>query len=183
MKQLNWLTLVVGMLWTSFAFSQPIVHIRGTKDSLAIKNQVFLYLKHLDVREKIFLSVLYTSRMPENLEGFTLCGENKEPNGYQVLIVHIDAHQRKKQQNLILAHEMIHVKQYAKGELQVIKQEVIWQGRKRYQWQNNTKHEPWEREAYKRDHWLARLYKPVPETPLAATSPAPLQWPVERHKN
>ena len=69
-------------------------------------------------------------------------------------------------QRLVLAHEMIHVKQYAKQELIILNDNVIWKGQNYpYAYEYNQRM-PWEREAYRGDRTLAKLVN---------TSPNPMQ--------
>ncbi len=169
MKSYSRLTLLVaGMFWAAFVYSQPIVKVAGAKDAQAIKSQIIQYLDHLQVKENIYLSVFISPVMPQGLMGLTLCNPVIEPHGYLVIMVRIDAHQKEEQQRLILAHEMIHVKQYAKGELRFIsKNQVRWKGKRYYHGHTYQRYYPWEREAYQKDAWLAGLYGLTPEVPLA----------------
>lgn len=168
MKPLIVLTLT-ALLSMHIVYCQSIIKVHGSEDSLTINQQIQQYLTYLDVREKIHLTVIFTSRMPDKLKGITFCQHSSESTAYQVIKVRIDARLSKKQQALVLAHEMIHVKQYAKGELMVIKeQHVLWQGRK-YHYQHNRRHRvPWENEAYQNDHLLSKLSKEQPGAPLTA---------------
>ena len=62
-----------------------------------------------------------------------------------------------------LAHEMVHIKQYAKGELRdllTIEDQVTWQGA-RHKANNEGRdylNQPWEQEAFKREVDLYALY-------------------------
>lgn len=96
--------------------------------------------------------------MPEKLEGMAISLNSPEPDDYQIIKVLIDASLNKTKQRLVLAHEMIHVKQYVKEELVVLnKQQVMWKGQKyRFSCVCNRQI-PWEKEAYRTDNLLVKL--------------------------
>jgi hypothetical protein len=160
------------ILWGTPASSQPILQVWGTADSLAMRNQVAQYMDYLDVNENVYVSVSvgFTAKMPEKLEGMTFCLDSTACNTYLIIRVWIDARLSKTRQKLVLAHEMIHVKQYAKGELIVNNnQQVLWKRQKFwYQEANEWQRALWELEAYKKDKWLTGQYKSQPEAPLVA---------------
>jgi len=163
------LLFLIGLFWMHPAFSQPIVIVQGSEDALAVKKQIMQYLDELDVRENVHLSVSFTTLVSEYVKGMTFCLNSLASNTYQVIRVRIDARLNKTQQRRVLAHEMIHVKQFAKGELIVINsQQVIWKGQKYWCVGGSRKSAPWEDEAHQIDKILARLDKVQPEAPLAA---------------
>lgn len=166
------LLILTAVLYMHSAHSQPVIKVWGSEDSLTIKKQVAQYLEFLDVREQVILTVVFTAQMPEKLGGITLCLDPSESNAYQFIKVKINARLNKKQQELVLAHEMVHVKQYAKGELIVhIDQPVIWKGRKygnRYSYYLRT---PWENEAYQQDNQLTIQWKEYLKNSLNSEAP------------
>lgn len=145
----------------TFAAGQPIVKISHASNPQQVREQVAWYLNHLDIHENIFLSVIFTERMSSGMDGMTYCLNADNPYPRLIIKVRIASRLREKQQELVLAHEMVHVKQYAKGELKVLGQnKVRWHGRifrNRYR-AINPRLSPWEREAYRTDHLIARLY-------------------------
>lgn len=163
------LLILTSVLWMNLAFAQPVIKVYGSEDALAVKEQAGQYLEYLDVREKVRLFIHLSAHMPEKQEGMTFCLTSAEPNAYQIMKIWIDAQLSIKQQKLVLAHEMIHVKQYAKGELIVLsEQQVLWKGRKYICQQSKRLYTPWESEAYRTDNLLAKRYKEQPEIHLAA---------------
>jgi hypothetical protein len=69
----------------------------------------------------------------------------------------IDSRLNKKEMLLALAHEMVHVKQYAKGEMKDIfrpTRMVKWQGEKYLHEEMDYWEQPWEIEAYGRERGL-----------------------------
>ncbi len=173
MKKLQALVLVLSCLFCMHpAFSQPIIKVCGSEDSLAVKEQVAQYLEHLDVRENIRLSIRFNAALIEKQEGMTFCLTSPEPNTYQIIKVWIDARLSKARQSIVLAHEMIHVKQYAKQELQVnSKREVIWKGRKYDNRYTDSRRTPWENEAYRTDNRLTMRYKEQLKKPFEFEKP------------
>ena len=152
---------VTCILWMNLAFSQPIIKVIGSADSLTVIKQVSQCLEFLDIRENVRLAIIFPPTMPKNYAGFTICvncADLKKDIGYRTVKVYLDARQPKSLQRIVLAHEMIHVKQYAKRELIVnSRQEVMWKGQKYFSHNaDDGDPPPWEREAYRND---ARLVK------------------------
>ena len=170
--KLHILFALAGLLWMPLAFAQPIIKVSGIEDPLTVKNQIMLYLEMLNVRENIHLSVSFSANIPEEQAGATYCVDSPSSNTYQVIRVWIDARLVKRQQRLVLAHEMIHVKQYAKGELVVIsKEEIIWKGKKWWYLGVDQHRTPWEYEALTTDNQLSKRCNEQLETPLVAIRP------------
>lgn len=146
----------------SIAFAQPIVKIWNSEDSLATLHQISQYLDYLDVREDIYVHVSFSAKLPDKLEGMTFVQKALPTKKYpfdKVIKVKIKAHMNDQKQRLALAHEMIHVKQYAKGELKVIDQHhTIWKERTySYLRPADLRYTPWEHEAYRNDAQLANV--------------------------
>jgi hypothetical protein len=158
------LLTVACMFWMNLSFSQPIVKIIGSADSETVSKQIAQYMEYLDIRENIRLAVIFSRTMPAHYMGLTKCEngtESKNDIDHLKIKVYLDARQPKFLQRIVLAHEMIHVKQYAKGELTVNNnREVMWKGQ-RYS-SHNAEHgdpRPWEREAYQNDTRLVKYCK------------------------
>jgi hypothetical protein len=169
MKQ-HILPFLIGLCWMHLAFTQPIVIVQGSENALAIKEQIMQYLDELDISENIHLSVNFTTLLSKYVKGITFCLNALAPNAYQIIRVRIDAHLNKTEQSRVLAHEMVHVKQFAKGELILINsQQVIWKGQKYWCVGGSRQTTPWEVEAHQIDKILAGQDKVQPEAPLATT--------------
>ncbi|WP_277486789.1 hypothetical protein [Catalinimonas alkaloidigena] len=113
--------------------------------------------------------------MADNLAGITYVTKSIDAGQViNVFVVRVDARLNEKMQRLVLAHEMIHVKQYVKGELEVLDEnEVFWNGRKYYGGNFNSRKTPWESEAYHYDRQLANMIEenlPIPILPLSASN-------------
>ncbi len=172
--KLKLLVIIAGMLWINIAFAQPIIRILESDDSLSVKNQIAQYLAQLGVHENIYLSVNFSTHMPRKLAGMTFCLNAPAPNIHLAIRVWVDARLDKTQQKLVLAHEMIHVKQYAKGELIIVdEQQMLWKGRKYYYRLSHNQQAPWENEAYRTDNLLAKQWKEHPEIQFTASNAHP----------
>jgi len=164
-KRIKQVLLTVACIcWMNVAFCQPIVKVIGSADSVIVLKQVAQYLEYLDIRENVRLAVIFSRTVPENYAGITICvngADLKKDSDYLNIKVYMDGRQPKFIQRLVLAHEMIHVKQYAKRELIVnSKREVMWKGQKYSS--HNAEHgdpRPWELEAYRNDARLVKSFK------------------------
>ena len=156
-----WITLSlvgVGILWGTPSIAQPIIRITNAKDSLAIRKKLDWYLDYFDIRENVLISITFTNRMPDKIEGITYCINPENPNPYLIIKVRIDNKRSQKQQRIVLAHEMIHVKQYLKGELELIgSKKVMWKGLIFNYSDTNHQFSPWEKEAYRTDNLIAKV--------------------------
>ncbi|UGU16713.1 hypothetical protein LS482_02310 [Sinomicrobium kalidii] len=152
--------------------SQPVILVKHEENPGAVENDVRHYMKLLDIRENIHLTIRFTRHVPRNILGITFCLDTQQPNGYRHIVVAIDSGLSPMRQKLILAHEMIHVKQYAKKELIALNKRVLlWKGRK-YETRIYNKRTPWETEAYNMERLLRkhlRRKNQKPRTELAAT--------------
>lgn len=145
---------MVGL--SSFAFAQPAVKVLGIENPEKIEKEVLALLSLLDVHENVFVAVRYFSSMPKNVYGITTSYPATD-NYSQIIQVLIDAHINPKKQKHVLAHEMIHVKQFAKRELIILNsKEITWKGKKFSNLCVFDKHVPWEQEAVKREWGLMK---------------------------
>ncbi|WP_277480954.1 hypothetical protein [Catalinimonas alkaloidigena] len=148
--------------------AQPIVKIGGHEDPFAMEKEVYWYLNQLGIQENIHLTVIFTSIIPKGFDGLTV-SRKILGNGYQVLMVRINKALVERQQQKVLAHEMIHVKQYAKGELKLLKSNtVVWLGKK-HRLSKIHHRGPWEKEAYRNDHVLAVQQRQKPDITTLAS--------------
>jgi hypothetical protein len=152
------LTLLT-LSYTNFAFAQPVVKVLAGKNSKAIKKQAEVYMDHLNVQENFYLLIKLSPEMPRKLEGITILRYSPETDVYQFQVI-VDANLSENQQMLVLAHEIVHVKQYAKKELIILNnKKVVWRGKKHHYSGAYNRQMPWEIEAYKFDRKLVNLFK------------------------
>lgn len=118
--------------------------------------------------------MLMSARMAKSLVITVKCAPLKKVKGFcmsiddqygkrpKEFLIEIDTKQSKASQLKTLAHEMVHVKQYAMGELA----DLDRQGKVKF---NNKKYsrdtfywmQPWEIEAYGREYGLYRMYRGI----------------------
>lgn len=172
----TWITIIlasVGLLWSSLVFAQPIVRVTNAEDPLAVRKQVLQYLAYFDITEDVYINIIFAKHMPSSLDGITFCPDPVKPLPYQIIKVRIADRLSKRKKRLILAHEMIHVKQYAKGELKVIDdKKVMWKGHIFHNHYSGSTSQlsPWEREAYRNDNLVAQIGRKAVYSPLLAES-------------
>jgi hypothetical protein len=153
--------IVLTIVGSHMAKAQPEVVVWGTvKNPREIEAQLYYVLDFLDVTEKVLISVNFNDKMPEGLYGLT--SSSKCYCEYaQTIQVLIDSRKSVKNRYEILLHEMIHVKQFTKEELQVLSfNKVKWNGRifkNIVSYGKNNTNRPWEREAHEMTRILSRL--------------------------
>ena len=161
--------MIFSVIGLNAAFTQPIIKIWGSVDSPAIHKQVVNYLNYLDVQEKIFLSVGITKNIPRGMKGMTFSVTTPKSQTSPIIKVLINAQLDEEELRVTLAHEMVHVKQYAKGKLAVFDEhQLLWEGRKvAYRRASYDRLSPWELEAHRLDHRLVKLFDQREEVLLA----------------
>ncbi len=171
----TWIFIIltsVGWLWFRSASAQPIVKISNTEDSVAVKEQALQYLAYFDITEDVYISIVFAKHMPLSLDGITFCSNQMKPLSHRIIKVRIASRLSERKRRLVLAHEIIHVKQYAKGELKVIDdKKVMWKGHTFHDHESGSTSQlsPWEREAYRNDNLVAKISRKRAE-PLLAES-------------
>lgn len=124
-----------------------------------VKKAAYFYGKYL-IGGKLFKNIHLTLQFEKiaNKDGdYAYCDWTDDNNSCREFLIGIDLSLSKKETLLALAHEMVHLKQYAKGELKDIWRPVRmvkWQG-ERYIYEEMDYWEcPWEIEAYGREKGL-----------------------------
>jgi hypothetical protein len=153
------ISTLTQIVFPCFAFSGPVVNVSSSKNAHAIQKYAEVYLEHLDVQENIDLHITLSYRMSETLPGITIPLPSQLPDIDQKFMVLINANLDKATRKLVLAHEMIHVKQYVKKELIVNEEGVIWMGQRIHYASGRNLQMPWEVEAYHIDYPLVRLVR------------------------
>jgi predicted metallopeptidase len=162
MKKLAQLILLsVCVSYASTA--QTIIRIHGDADALAVRGQVKQSLEYLNIREKLCIDVHFTEFIPKNLKGLTLAVPSPDPanNKTQFYRIRIDARLDDVQRHDVLAHEMMHVRQYQSGDLKVIGGKVLWKGKNYSFTHTDPRKTPWELEAYRYDQYLAKAMEKI----------------------
>lgn len=126
--------------------------------------------KELLYATKYFANLLMSSRLNKNVKIWLKCDikhhcdgssifvdTNHKPREFEIII---DAKMSKRRQLITLAHEMVHVKQHATGELKslLMRREERWQGQYIKIDEMHYFDKPWEIEAYGRELGLYQRY-------------------------
>ena len=79
------------------------------------------------------------------------------PRDFEILL---NCQMSKEDQIVTLAHEMVHVKQYARNEWKVFDDDIHkWMGKRMYMPESKYKKMPWEKEARLSEPWLKHFYE------------------------
>lgn len=161
MKSLIFILLLIVFTGQN-SFSQTIIRVSGVKDEGLIRKQVERSLSYLDVQKPMHLYIVYSDLIPAKLKGITLCVPASDTTFF--VRIRINARLDKLQRIKLLAHEMLHVRQYLTGDLEIIKPKKIkWKG-KEYPYSLSCDREaPWELEAYRHDQYLAKILRAIPD--------------------
>lgn len=124
------------------------------------KKAVIFYGKYLIGNGKLYNNLKLTiqfEKMSSMSDDYAYCDWVDDNNLRREFVIGIDRSLNKKETMLALAHEMVHLKQYARGEMKDIHHPVRmvkWQG-ERYLYEEMDYWEcPWEIEAYGREKGL-----------------------------
>jgi hypothetical protein len=139
-----------------------LVKISGKNDKMTRKEMLFA--------TKFFASHLMTERMCKSLSIDVRCNphhycygssvwtdDNHRPKEFEIIL---DSSIGKRTQLITLAHEMVHVKQHATGELKSLLRKRVERWKGEYIRENTLNYfdMPWEIEAYGRELGLYQMY-------------------------
>jgi len=136
------------------------ITIRGTSTTTHQAEMMVQYYAQYWELEGLYILVQFTARLPKQYQGYTQYLDHKDLQTRQVTI-RISNQISEKQQWLTLAHEMIHVKQFSRGEL-------IYHGKSAYTWKNqyckdvrkiSYRQRGWEKEAYALESKMLAKYQ------------------------
>jgi len=168
MKTLQ-IMVLVNLLSVYPAFSQPTIEVRGSEQEIYTKRVAREILMHMDIQENMYLVIQYSDKLSSQFPGWTTFKAASETIPMPIIHVWIKSGLKPRKSTAVLAHEMIHVKQYIKGELVVTKdQTIFWHG-KEYNYDGHEhQFTPWETEAHHWDSSLARIVRTKLSDPLLA---------------
>lgn len=159
-----WLSVAVTFcLSTGPAYPQPHVHVIGgdPQKEVSVVERVTFYADLLGLGSQISIVVSFDSDLPKGVAGYTLFQAYRNDSPIMQVYIKIEIAQSQSVQLLTLAHEMVHVKQFVKGEL-------MHCGDNTYQWNGklyeHIQHIPylqrqWEREALREQYTLSKQYR------------------------
>jgi len=125
-----------------------------------IKKAAYFYGKYLIGGGKLFNNIRLTiqfEKVKSDAGDYAYCDWTDDNNNCREFQIGIDRTLSKKETLLALAHEMVHLKQYAKGEMKDIWRPVRmvkWQGERYLHEEMDYWECPWEIEAYGREKGL-----------------------------
>lgn len=140
-------TVIFLVVFSCCVTAQPAVKVLSIDNAEQIEKQLKDMLAILDVNEKIQIIVKFYP-LPKNLFGLTTSNPALGEYSQSIQVLISDGLPPKKRA-LVLAHEMIHVKQFAKNELAIIdKKDVMWKGKRFTDIDPQNIWSPWEQEAH-----------------------------------
>ena len=148
----------VLVLCSEAGYSQPEVRVFGKNYTTEIKYQAQLHLAHLGVNEDVLVDIRFSPNFSRDFFAISVPYRSAGSQSYDIFHIFVDNRLSDKRIKKVIAHEMVHVKQYVKHELKKIsKHSVLWKG-KSYQYSvENILEMPWEEEAYQMDHKLVQI--------------------------
>lgn len=158
MKSIHSLLIAIALnLISVYAYSKNTVLVHGIEESEEIRRQAEFYAEYLGIEGTTIL-ICFSYQMPEDVEGYT-CYEKNELS--QTILIKINKKLTISAKELILAHEMIHARQFVKAEL-------VQHGHLHFSWKGeefkNIREKSyadrgWEKEAFDLERTLLKLYK------------------------
>ncbi len=162
------IVLVISLSFYS-AIGQTVIEVRGSEQEIHIKRIAREILNHMDIKENMYLVIQYSEKLSSQFPGWTTFKAASKTISMPIIHVWIKSGLKPRKSIAVLAHEMIHVKQYIKGELVVTKDRtVFWHGKEYHYNDQEHQYTPWETEAYHHDSALAKVMKVRLKEPLLA---------------
>jgi hypothetical protein len=151
----------VFCLSIGIAYPHPHVHVIGNNQQQEVIEMVNFYADLLDLGPQISIIVSYDSDLPKGIHGYTMFKAYDGENAVMQVYIKISTEQNANAQRLTLAHEMVHVKQFVKGEL-------VHYGHEKYSWNGIVYthihlipylRRQWEREAVREQYVLFKQFR------------------------
>lgn len=142
------------------------VSVRGQNDRLS-KAEIRDYMDFLadmlmSPRMSKSLTIIVKCLPLKKVKGFCMSTDDQYGQRPKEFLIELDTKQSKASQLKTLAHEMVHVKQYAKGELADLdRQRKVKFNKKKYSTDTFYWLQPWEIEAYGYEYGLYRMYRGI----------------------
>ncbi|NJO01297.1 MAG: hypothetical protein HC880_06035 [Bacteroidia bacterium] len=177
--------LTIALLW---GLTQPLgaqtIYVTGTNDDqegMEIEKQIQFYLDYYQIYQSLIVIVDLKPgvRMPSfeqyKYRAFLVPTVIDKQDAFQIFI---DRDLSSRQRSIVLAHEMVHLRQYVSGDLaQPDPNTFCWKGKPYPQVQSIAYHyREWEQEAFQEQYILYKRYRQSysqPEQPLGCLSDKP----------
>ena len=154
---------IIPMLTTS---AQVHVVVMGKEAKEDIREKVKFFADFLGIKNEITICVTFNPHLGDGVKGYTLFEVTQGSTGASISIHdQLGNHD----ELIVLAHEMIHVNQFIRGQLKVNSEKDVF-------WRKSTfnaveeipyQDRPWEKEALFLEKRLANLYKNYEKTKAA----------------
>ncbi|RZS96778.1 hypothetical protein [Cecembia calidifontis] len=115
------------------------------------------FLDKIGIEEDLHLAIKFTSDLPEYLLGFVIQSDTGYTSNLQKFKIFIQSNLSEFKLSEVLAHELVHVRQYVERKLEIDQSSNIsWMGRRYFYNSNFHRFSPWEKEAHSEGFNLAR---------------------------
>jgi hypothetical protein len=155
--------LAAALLCSSAAGRQLSIYSTGFGDNAEqIIEQARFYADELNITsgQPLIVMVMLSHNLPDNISGMMVHGENEVLEMRNVMIK-LNAALPTDDLSRTLAHEMMHVAQYARGDLMQINNTMFrWQGQLIFDSATIPyRQRKWEKEAFTKEEGLRKAYK------------------------
>ena len=145
------------------ASAQVHVVVMGKEAKEDIREKVNFFADFLGIKKEITICVAFGSHLGKSVKGYTLFEVTSGSTGASISVYdQLSNHE----ELIVLAHEMIHVNQFVRGQLKVnSEKDVFWRKSSFYSVEEIPYQDrPWEKEALFLEKKLANLYKNYEKT-------------------
>lgn len=132
--------------------AQPDIQVHGFQYPDQLKDYAQKCLSFLQVDRNIRVTIVMSICLAPNYEGQTI------KTGADQFTIYMLARLKGPKQLLVLAHELIHVKQYITQKLEIRGDKIFWLGRRFVLKEESVFDPPWENEAYSADQKLTGIF-------------------------
>ena len=143
------------ILKTTSVNAQFSMNIIGAENNQELRQFVKQCFDILDLKESLHINLFLSRNLPAEYQGRTVKKEN-DCHGIAQFEIYLDDGLSGRRQRLVLAHELIHVKQYLTKRLAITPEKVLWLGKKYHVNFDDLQRSPWESEAYLEDSQLVK---------------------------
>lgn len=154
---------IIPMLTAS---AQVHVVVMGKEAKEDIKEKVKFFADFLGIKKEITICVTFTPHLEKGVKGYTLFEVTPGSTGASISIHdQLGNHD----ELIVLAHEMIHVNQFVRGQLKVNSEKDVFWRKSAFRSVDEIpyQHRPWEKEALFLEKRLANLYRYYEKTKAA----------------
>jgi hypothetical protein len=124
---------------------------------LRVKACIKLYAKELKIDKNDFTLIVFSSKDLVQEQG---ANGMATPITDKLYAMHLSSRIDSEKLIEVIAHEMVHIKQFAKGQLKRIGRQTFWMGKRYVRSKVNYYDHPWEHDAWSKEKFLsAKIFK------------------------